>query len=130
MENKNEPEQNEKNQEEKSTILPQKEKKNLTCISITCWVFQIIIWIGGIILLIIEPFKKSEYSDSKFPTFEFILISTFEFIFYILYVIYQFYSPTFQYLRHKRSDENLSEKMKQLFQTPPQIKFTCECYHY
>ena len=126
------PEQQETKQEGKSTLLPQNEKKKLTCISITCWILQILLWILGICFFIVEPYEKSTgyFYESKFLTSGFILLIVFESILYIFYVIFQFCSPTFHYLRHKRSDENLSDKMKQLFQAPPQIQFVCECYHY
>ena len=132
MEIPNTPEQQETKQEGKSTLLPQNEKKKLTCISITCWILQILLWILGICFFIVEPYEKSTgyFYESKFLTSGFILLIVFESILYIFYVIFQFCSPTFHYLRHKRSDENLYDKMRQLFQTPPQIQFVCECYHY
>ena len=109
----------------------QNEKKKLTCISITCWILQIVIWIGGIGFFLVEPYEKSEvFYDKKYLSNGYILIIVFESITYIWYVIIQFCSPTFHYLRHKRNDENLYDKMKQLFHTYPQIQFVCESYHY
>ena len=131
MENANTPVQNEATKEGKSTLLPQNEKKKLTCISITCWILQAIIWIGGIAFFLVEPYEKSEvFYDKKYLSNGYILIIVFESITYIWYVIIQFCSPTFHYLRHKRNDENLYDKMKQLFHTYPQIQFVCESYHY
>ena len=123
---------NEPQKSEESALLPQQEKKKITCMSVTCWIFQILIWAGAISLLYINFYEKSElsFSDDEYITTEFILIVTFEGMFYICYVIFQFCSPTFYYLLHKKNDVKLVDKMKQLFNTPPKIKFVVECYHY
>ena len=123
---------NEPQKSEESALLPQQEKKKITCMSVTCWIFQILIWAGAISLLYINFYEKSElsFSDDEYITTEFILIVTFEGMFYICYVIFQFCSPTFYYLLHKKNDIKLVDKMKQLFNTPPKIKFVVECYHY
>ena len=136
MESQNEIAQNEPKNEDKPISLPQKEKKSMTCMSITCWILQVLIWIGAISLLYIDIYKEKtiEYwytsETKKYTTVEFILIITFESVLYLFYVIFQFFTPTFSYLIHKKSDVKLSEKLKKLFQTPPVIKFVCECYHY
>ena len=123
---------NEPQKSEESALLPQQEKKKITCMSVTCWIFQMLIWAGAISLLYINFYEKSElsFSDDEYITTEFILIVTFEGMFYICYVIFQFCSPTFYYLLHKKNDVKLVDKMKQLFNTPPKIKFVVECYHY
>ena len=118
------------NNENGAVLLPQNEKKKLTCNSITCWVLQIIIWAGGIFLLFAEPYWESEYSGSKYMTAEYLIVLIFECMFYLSYVIFQFFSPTLDYLTHKRTDVNLYQKMKQLFNNPPKLQFVCECYHY
>ena len=128
--------ENEQNNEDKPVILPQKEKNKMTCMSKTCWIFQVIIWIGAISLLFIDVYKVKTYdyhffeTTTEYVTAEFILIITFESIFYVCYVIFQFCSPTFSYLIHKKTDVRLFDKMKKLFQTPPIIQFVCQCYHY
>ena len=63
-------------------------------------------------------------------TVQFLLILIFELILYIIYFIFQLLTPTFSYLLHKRSDSNLYDTMKGLFNTPPQILFVCQNYHY
>ena len=59
MENQKEitPSENEQKNEDKPVILPQKEKNKMTCMSITCWIFQVIIWIGTIALLFIDVYE-------------------------------------------------------------------------
>ena len=49
---------------------------------------------------------------------------------YLVYLILEFSSPTSIYLCHKSSCQGMYEKMGQYFQTPPEIKFYAECYHY
>jgi hypothetical protein len=49
---------------------------------------------------------------------------------YLVYIILEFCSPTSRYLCHKSSDQGMYEKMGRNFQTPPEIRFHCECYHY
>ena len=133
MENQKNISENKTKKDEEALLLPQKEKNKMNCISITCWIFQIIIWIGAISLCYIDIYeeKTSYYSGKrKYTTVSFILIITFESMFYVVYVILQFCSPTFYYLLHKRTDIKLCDKLKQLFTTPPKIQFVCECYHY
>ena len=129
--------ENEQKNEDKPVILPQKEKNKMTCMSITCWIFQVIIWIGAIALLFIDVYEIHinhhyffEDTVSEYVTVEFILVLTFECIFYVCYVIFQFCTPTFSYLIHKKSDVKLYDKIKKLFLTPPKIQFVCQCYHY
>ena len=117
-------------EEEKTLLLPQKEKKEMTCISIACWVLQIIIWIGGISFLFIKIREKDWYTGSYELTIEFIMILIFECIAYVFYIILELCSPTFGYLRHKRTDVKIYDKMKQLFYSQPMIQLICECYHY
>ena len=127
MENQN---KNLANKENEALLLPQNEKKKMTCSSITCWVLQIILWAGALSLLFMEAYEISEYTDSKYIEPGFLVIAILEGCVYIYYVILQFCSPTFQYLIHKRNDVKIYDKMKQLFNNPPLIKFVCECYHY
>ena len=127
MENQN---KNLANKENEALLLPQNEKKKMTCNSITCWVLQIILWAGALSLLFMEAYEISEYTDSKYIEPGFLVIAILEGCVYIYYVILQFCSPTFQYLIHKRNDVKIYDKMKQLFNNPPLIKFVCECYHY
>ena len=123
--------ENKQNEKEKIEERPQNEKKKTKCISIICWILQVIIWIGAIGLLYIDFYEKSEvFEDVEYISPGALLIAIFEGIFYIWYVILQFCSPTFSFLIHKRSDSNIFEKMKTLFHTYPTIQFVCECYHY
>lgn len=133
MENQIPISQNTQNIEVDTLLLPQKEKKKMTCISITCWILQILIWVGAIILLYMDVYRVEHYSyigDEEYISDSFIFMVIFEIILYITYVIFQFYSPTYDYLKHKRTDINLYKLMEQLFISPPKIQFVCECYHY
>ena len=116
------------NKDDDTLLLPQKEKKKLTCDSVLCWILQIILWIGVIILFYIDFYDENEYYKEVSPAF--IAISIIESFFYVIYVCQQFSSPTYKYLRHKKNEFNLEQKMKQYFITPPKIEFTCICYHY
>ena len=51
-------------------------------------------------------------------------------VFYLTYMIVEFCSPTARYLCNKSSDQGMYQKMGRNFQTPPEICFHCECYHY
>jgi hypothetical protein len=125
--------QNTQNKEVGTLLLPQKEKKKMTCISITCWILQILIWAGAITLLYMDVYRiehDSYFGDREYISVSFIFMVIFEIILYITYVIFQFYSPTYDYLKHKRTDINLYKLIEKLFITPPKIQFVCECYHY
>ena len=125
--------QNTQNKEVGTLLLPQKEKKKMTCISITCWILQILIWAGAITLLYMDVYRiehASYFGDREYISVSFIFMVIFEIILYITYVIFQFYSPTYDYLKHKRTDINLYKLIEKLFITPPKIQFVCECYHY
>ena len=122
--------QNAQNKEDEAVLLPQNEKKKMTCSSITCWILQILLWAGAISFLYIDIYEYDEYLGKEYTTPSFIVIVIFESILYFFYVAFQFCSPTFHYLIHKRSDVRLYDKMKKLFNTPPKIEFVCECYHY
>ena len=119
-----------KEEEEGALLHIQKDKKNMACISKLCWIIQIVLWMGGFTFLIIDIRKKGDNTGSYEPTIEFILVLIFVIIIYVIYIILQFCSPTFYYLRHKRPDILIYDKIKKLFYYPPRIQFVCECYHY
>jgi hypothetical protein len=133
MENKNtnNVETSNSNTNEETLLLPQKEKEEKSCDSTACWWFQILIWIGALLLLYFDAYEISgSYIRYKSMTIQFMLTLIFEIILYIVYIIFEFLSPTFSYLLHKRTDDNLYDKLKHLFNTPPKIQFVCENYHY
>jgi hypothetical protein len=51
-------------------------------------------------------------------------------IVYILFLICEFCSPTFSFLRNKTNESGIKNKYGILVQTRPVIQFYCECYHY
>ena len=130
MESQNPDVENRPNENIKPEERPQNEKKKMKFSSIACWVLQVIIWIGAIGLLYVDFYEKDEYFEEEYINPGASTLAVFEGVFYIWYVIFQFCSPTFHYLIHKRSDSNIFEKMKTLFNTQPTIQFVCECYHY
>ena len=104
------------NTNEEPLLLPQKEKEEMTCISKVCWWLQIFLWFGGLLLLYFDAYEiRSKYSKRETMTIQFLLTLIFEILLYICYIICQFFSPTFSYLLHKKSDVKLFDKMKQLF---------------
>jgi len=119
------------NQNEQPLSLPQKEKNEMSCLSITCWVFQIILWTLGLLLLYVDAYEiRGRYYSYESMTIQFMLILIFECCFYVIYIIFQFFSPTFSYLLHKKTDSKLVDKLKKMFNSPPVIIFICENYHY
>ena len=84
---------------------------------------------GELLLLYVDAYEKDSLGYENM-TVQFLLILIFELILYIIYFIFQLLTPTFSYLLHKRSDSNLYDTMKGLFNTPPQILFVCQNYHY
>ena len=111
------------------SLHPQNEKEEKSCESITCWWLQGFLWFGELLLLYVDVYKKDSLGYENI-TFQFLLILVYEIMLYIIYFIFELCTPTFSYLLHKRSDSNLYDTMKKLFNTPPQIKFVCENYHY
>ena len=89
------------------------------CWKFSCWFFQILCWvtlIGGLVMLFQDSSNTAVFGG--FGTC------------YLIYIILEFCSPTSRYLCHKSSDEGMYQKMGRNFQTPPEIRFHCECYHY
>ena len=51
-------------------------------------------------------------------------------IIYVLYLILEFKSPLCSFLCHKTNENGIKNHLGNLIQTPPEIQFYCECYHY
>lgn len=51
-------------------------------------------------------------------------------IFYLLYLLMEFCSPTSRYLCNKSSHKGMYEKMRDYFKAPPDIIWRIECFHY
>ena len=83
------------------------------------WIFQILCWASLIFSLVIYIGDNEQVGI--FGAFG---------ACYIVYIILEFCSPTSRYLCNKSSDQGMYEKMGRNFQTPPEIRFYCECYHY
>ena len=80
------------------------------------WIFQVATWVFFICSF-----------ASKFQQPAFFVPA---FLFYFIYYIIEFCSPTASYLCNKSTAMGMYEKMLQYFRTPPVIKWYCECYHF
>ena len=89
-----------------------------SCNKVFCWIFSVVIWILIIGFIIL-------YINNSTLTLVYPLIG-----FYIVYLVLEFCSATCSYLCNKSTACGMYEKMGNLYKTPPQIKFYCECYHY
>ena len=96
---------------------PQKERN--CCYTTACWIFQVLSW-GSLAASVTLVFMNSKLA----PVFAFFGV------FYLVYISLEFCSLTAKYLCNKSSDLGMYYKMGRLFQTPPDIIFYCECYHY
>lgn len=108
----------------------QNEKKKITCKIVADWILQILVWVGGILLLYVDVYEYDSYLDSYYLTGSFIFLIVFEGVIYWWYVVFQFCSPSFCYLRHKKNDIKLIKKLKEIFANPLRVEFICESYHF
>ena len=103
-------------------MLPQgSQKENTCCITAACWIFQILSWISLVLCGILISKDGGTNKDEIFVLFG---------VIYAIYITLEFCSPTSKYLCHKSSNEGIYQRMGMHFQTPPEIIFYCECYHY
>lgn len=51
-------------------------------------------------------------------------------IVYIIYIILEFCSYTSRFLLNKKSTNSIYNKLKEIFNTFPVLKISCECYHF
>ena len=95
----------------------QKEKN--CCYNTACAIFQVLCW-GSLVTSVLMSMNNNEnyYIWASFG------------VCYLIYIILEFCSPTAKYLCNKSSDQGIYQKMGRHFQTPPEIHFHCECYHY
>ena len=95
------------------------EKAENRCMKIFCWSIQILVWVmilSTIVCSILRPKAASGCAAGLG-------------VFYIIYMVIEFCSPTSHYLCHRRTGNRMYEKMGELFRTHPDICFHCECYH-
>ena len=94
------------------------QKEQNTCYTVGCWIATICVWASIAVSLY---FYISEGKVEIFGALGF---------FYIVYLVLEFCSTTSRYLCNKSTDQGMYEQMGRNFQTPPEIRFHCECYHY
>ena len=83
-----------------------------------CWFVQVLVWCALVLTIVLYMTIKN-LTAVMFLGFS-----------YLAYLFFEFYgSPSGKYLRNKNSEQGIYEKMRTLFQTPPEIIFECECYH-
>lgn len=89
-------------------------------LTIAGWVFQIIVWVSlsANIYVLTHYYAFREFTGLIFG------------ISYLIYLIIEIISPTFQYINNIITEQRLYEKMTKLFETPPKIMLKCKCYHY
>lgn len=117
------------NPEEKliqSEILPQSKKKRSGTfrISFWNWTFQLNVW-AGITLVILDRSKILIINDNERVV---LLIATG--VNYLIYMIFEFCSPTCRYLFNKKHGDKANLKMGVLFKTKPIIQWSGSAYHY
>lgn len=126
-------------------------KKRHACLTIWTWALQILVWFSFSSLFICmyyarqfkkinekypyhidfigAPYYYSNWKENKMSVLAIPALIIF-FISYFAYLITEFYTTTYKYLRNIKKDINMYKKMEQLFYGRPIIEFKCECYHY
>ena len=94
------------------------QKEDHCCYNTACWIFQFLSW-GSLVASVILFMRN--HNAPIFSSFG---------ACYLIYIILEFCSYTSKYLCNKSSDQGIYHKMGKYFQTPPVIRFHCECYHY
>ena len=129
-------------QSEKREQLDKKRSENYV-LSFFCWFFTVLIWIYFIIILyLIFPFKDITWRKCETDFFDRIKCKDYwlkneiktKYIFilipiYIIYLLLEFCSPSFAFLKNKIKDKGVYEQMKIFFKTIPTIIIGCSCYH-
>ncbi len=99
----------------------QKDEKKITWKRVVDWILQILVWLGGILLLYVDVYEYDSYLESYYLTGSFIFVIVFEGVIYWWYVVFQFCTPNFCSLRHKKNDITLIQKMKEIFTNPLRV---------
>ena len=90
-------------------------------LNIFCWFFSMVVW--ALIGLIVY---YSLYENNPIMKKKCIISLIF---YYIVYIILQYYSPTFKYLLNKE-ELSLHAKMGEIFQMKPEVLLKVKKYHY
>lgn len=90
--------------------------------NILSWLFQILVWffLAGII-------RNYSLDASNASKLAFLILFL---IFYVVYLIFEFLSKEAKFLRTKKSDKDIFQKMGTYYKTFPAFEITCECFHY
>ena len=86
-----------------------------------CWFFSIIVWALIGLIVYYNIYENNPIMKKK-------CIISFIF-YYIVYIILQYYSPTFKYLLNKEK-LSLHAKMAEIFQMKPEVLLKVKKYHY
>ena len=88
--------------------------------NIICWITQTLIWVMTVIIIVVRPNDNSGF---------FFVYSLLPFI-YIVYVCHEIWTLTFCYLCNKKKIDEISEKMREIFKSNPEISFHYEASHF
>lgn len=99
-----------------------KARSESMCYTISCWIFQVLVWgLLATLIIFLVVLRDQENVDKLLGGLG---------LCYLTYLFLEFYSSTSRYLCHKNTGQGMYEKMGCFFRTYPYIQFYCECYHY
>ena len=92
-------------------------RSGTACSSAICWIFQLLVWggIGGAVY-------GKLYLSIMWPSVLFLFV-------YLGYMVFEFTSATFSYLRNLKKSPMITDKLGQYFGTFPVIQFNSISYH-
>ena len=106
-----------------SLKLPQKfNDHNDEILNFFCWLFSIIVWT---LIGLIVYYNTYEINEIRLKKCVISLI-----FYYLVYIILQYYSPTFKFLINKEEEKVFHEKMGEIFQMKPEVLRIMNKYHY
>ena len=101
--------------------------ETVTCSDVCSLIFNFITWLF-FILIIITSEEKLGYKNEKKQALILLFIILFSFS-YLVYLITEFHSTTFTYLKAK-NNKTIKEKIGDIFKKKPSVCLYIECYHY
>ena len=100
------------------------EKENNSCFNCLYWFLSLVIWVS--LFSSLYFLNTTDYKNPDHEKISYITLGSF----YFIYIILEFCSTTAQYLRNKKTGEEMYDKMGSLFKAHPSVTFHCQCYHY
>ena len=87
-----------------------------------CWFFSIVVWALIGLIVYYNLYEENEIRLKK------CVISLI--FYYLVYLILQYYSPTFKFLINKEEEKTFNEKMGEIFHMKPEVLLKIYEYHY